>query len=117
MPERTFQVSECEGHCDMFNVIYKHQKERFSVSESKRRYIRQDGESPNPPTILYLTIPQHPTTGTCAIERTLGWITVELMGGSLLLHYFALSLIPVYPPGRCSPWSTLTEAFPPHYPS
>ena len=33
-------------------------------------------------------------------------------GGSLLLHYFALSLIPVYPPGRCSPWSTLTEAFP-----
>ena len=80
MPERTFQVSECEGHCYMFNVIYNYQKERFSVSESKRRYIRQDGESPNPPTILYLTIPQHPTTGTCAIERTLGWITVELMG-------------------------------------
>ena len=113
MPERTFQVSECEGHCYMFNVIYKHQKERFSVSESKRRYIRQDGESPNPPTILYLTIPAAPYHRNMCNRKDLGMDHGRIDGDSLLLHYFALSLIPVYPPGRCSPWSTLTEAFPP----
>ena len=51
------QVSECEEHWDMCNVIYTRLKERFTVSESERRYIRQEGASPNPPAILYLTIP------------------------------------------------------------